>query len=154
MICCSSLDPIIKGLERNQFFASFLYGLERNSISAYILTMSYTLLALSFSLMTLMLSTSRFLQGVNLCLSCSLLSCMLAGVLKEVSVHVHIAMVLEELDGWSRKDLDATLWFLCDVFPSIFMQWSLEGISGGGFCLVFYGWNRLRNIFAQHLNET
>ena len=94
------------------------------------LTMSLTLLALSFYLMTIMSSTPGVLKGVDMCLSCSLLSHVLAGVLKGVtvhfplmtlmpstlrvlpyvslagvlkgvSVHVHIAMVLKELDGWS-----------------------------------------------------
>ena len=66
------------------------------------LIMSLILLALSFSPMTLMLSTLMVLKGVNLCLSCSLLPHVsLAGVLKGVLVHVHIAMVLKELDGWS-----------------------------------------------------
>ena len=66
------------------------------------LTVSLTLLALSFSLMTLMLSTLIVLKEVNLCLSCSLLPHVsLAGVLKGVLVHVHLAMVLKELDGWS-----------------------------------------------------
>ena len=88
-----------------------------------ILTVSLTLLALSFSLMTLMLSTLMVLKGVNFCLSCSLLPHVsLAGVLKGVSVHVHVAMVLKELDVWSWKDLDASLWFLCGVLPSIFKQ--------------------------------
>ena len=45
------------------------------------LTMSLTLLALPFSLMTLMLSTLMVLKGVL--------------------VHVHIAMVLKGLEGWS-----------------------------------------------------
>ena len=58
-------------------------------------------------------------------LYCSLLPCVfLAGVLKGVSVHIHIAMVLKELGGWSWKDFDATLWFLHCVLPSIFKQWS------------------------------
>ena len=63
------------------------------------LTMSLTLLALSFSLMTLMPSTPRGFKGVDLCLSCSLLPCVLAGVLKGVSVHV--AMVLKEVMGYT-----------------------------------------------------
>ena len=83
-----------------------------------LLTMSLAVLA---SLMTLMLSTPRVLEGVDLCLSCFLLPHVsLAGVLKGVSVHMHIAMVLKELDGWSWKDLDVTLWFCSDVLPSIF----------------------------------
>ena len=49
---------------------------------------------------------------------------MLAGVLKGVSVQVHIAMVLKELDGWSWKDFDATIWFLSCVLLSIFKWWS------------------------------
>ena len=66
------------------------------------LTVLLTLLTLSSSLMTLMPSTLMVLKEVNLCLSCSLLSCVsLAGVLKEVLVHVHLAIVLKELGGWS-----------------------------------------------------
>ena len=67
-----------------------------------LLTISLTLLALSVFLMILMPSTLMVLKGVDLCLSCSLLPCVsLAGVLKGVLVHVHIAMVLKELGGWS-----------------------------------------------------
>ena len=32
-MCCSSLDPVIKGLERNQFVNCFLYGLERSCLA-------------------------------------------------------------------------------------------------------------------------
>ena len=61
------------------------------------LTVSLTLLALSFSLVTLMPFTLKVLKGVGL--YCSLLPLVsLAEVLKGVSVHVHIAMVLKELD--------------------------------------------------------
>ena len=98
------------------------YGLEKKSLYLWSLTVSLTLLVLSFSLVTLMPSTPRVLKGVDL--YCSFLPYVLAGVLKGVSVHVHIAMVLKELDGWSWKDLDATLWFLCDIFPSISKQGS------------------------------
>ena len=75
------------------------------------LTMSLTLLALSFSLMNLMLSTLMVLKEVDLCLSCSLLPHVsLAEVLKGVLVHMHLAMVLKEL--------------IRGVLPSIFRQWS------------------------------
>ena len=90
-----------------------------------LLTVSLTLLALSFSMMTLMPSTLMVLKGVDFCLFCFLLPCVsLAGVLKGVLVHVHIARVLKELDGWSWKDLDAILWFFSDALPSIFKQGS------------------------------
>ena len=83
------------------FMPSTLMVLKEASLSLFF-TVSLALLALSFSLMTLMLSTLMVLKEVNLCLSCSLLSCVsLAGDLRGVLVHVHLAMVLEELDEWS-----------------------------------------------------
>ena len=108
---------------KETFFLPDLPMVQKEVSLPLFLTMSLTLLALSFSLLTLMPSTPRVLKGVDLCLSCSLLPGVLAQVFKGVSVHVHIAMVLKELDGWSWKDLDATIWFLSDVLPSISNQW-------------------------------
>ena len=113
-------------------YAIYTKGLERSQLVSVLLSVCLVCwlgvlkgVSVHFSLMTLMLSTPMVLKGVNLCLSCSLLPHVsLAGVLKGVSVHVHIAMVLKELDGWSWKDLDATLWFLSCVLPSIFKQGS------------------------------
>ena len=115
---------VLKELEvswKETFFLPDLPMVLKEVFLLLFLTISLTILAFSFSLMTLMPSTLMVLKGVDLCLYCSLLPHVsLAGVLKEVLVHVHVAMVLKELDGWSWKDLDATFLFLCDVLLPIF----------------------------------
>ena len=76
---------------KETFFLPDLPGVLKEVSLPVFLTVSLTLLALSFSLITLMLSTPGVLKGVNLCLFCSLLPCVfLAGVLKGVSVHVSL----------------------------------------------------------------
>ena len=63
------------------------WGLER-SLSACLSNDSYAIYI-------------KGLERSQLVLLSPALCAMLAGVLKGVSVHVHIAMVLKELDGWS-----------------------------------------------------
>ena len=84
---------MLRVLEGNLFPPRLTQGLER-SLSAFILIVSLTLLALSFSLMILRPCTSGVLKGVDLCLSCSLLPHVLAGVLKGVSVHVSLVTLM------------------------------------------------------------
>ena len=95
-------------LEGNPFPPCLAHGLEASLL--LIFTMPLTLLTLSsfsFSLMTCMPCTLMVLKEANLFLCCSFLPhafftvCVsLAGVLKRVLVHVHLAVILKELDEW------------------------------------------------------
>ena len=119
------------GLERNvtvcfsdDLYAINIWGLERSwhvsvslSCTSCISWVLKGVLVLN-SLMTCMPSTVIVLKGVGFCHS--FLPFVFFGVLKGVWVHVHVAMVLKELGGWSWQDFDTTLWFLCDVLLLLF----------------------------------
>ena len=111
-------------VQEGNLFPHRLTHIPERSLYASTFDSVFDCVGIIFSLMTHMPSTLMVLKGVDLCLhsfSSLLPGVSLAGVLKGVSVHVHIAMVLKELDGWSWKDLDATLVSVvtfCDLFPS------------------------------------
>ena len=97
---------------KETFFLPDLPKVLKEVVLLLISTMSLTLLVFSSSLVTVMLSTLLVLKELH----CSFLPhVFLAGVLKGVLVHVHLALVLTGVDEWSWKDLGATLWILSSM---------------------------------------
>ena len=127
-------------LEGNLFPPRLTHGLER-SLSASIFWLCHWL-CWHYPFLWWLLCCLHWWSWKELtcvCLALCLPHVSLAGVLKGVLVHVHIAMVLKELDGWSWKDLDATLWFLSGVLPSIFKCNGLEK-NLWSWCLSCFLW--------------
>ena len=88
-------------LEENLFPPRLTHGLERSLSASTFDHVTDSVGIILFSDDYYAIYTDG-LERVDLCLYCSLLPCVsLTGALKGVLVHVYLAMVLKELDGWS-----------------------------------------------------
>ena len=110
---------------KETFFLPDLPMVQKEIFLPLFLTVSLTLLASSFSLMTLMLSITGVFIGTNLRLFCSFLPCVLAGVLKGVSVH---AFLMTHMPSTPRVLKGINVYLFC-LFLSHVWAGVLKGFS-------------------------